>query len=133
MRWTKRKPPKSRVGKHWSARTNSNGKKSGKKVMWMIEGDPAAQQGIRFNIFQLNQSYRGDDARLNISPKGFTGEKYGGNTQWNTELCCVPYFLLSTPREISRKLLLYRYNQLPKAIETHANWDSAVEPPSIRW
>lgn len=83
----------------------------------MIEGDPAAQQGIRFNIFQLNQSYRGDDARLNISPKGFTGEKYGGNTQWNTELCCVPYFLLSTPREISRKLLLYRYNQLPKAIE----------------
>lgn len=29
----------------------------------------------------------------------------------------MPYFLLSTPREISRKLLLYRYNQLPKAIE----------------
>lgn len=82
-----------------------------------IKGDPEAQQGIRFNIFQLNQSYQGDDERLNIGPKGFTGEKYGGNTQWNTELCCVPYFLLSTPREVCRKLLLYRYNQLPKAIE----------------
>lgn len=83
----------------------------------VIDGDPEAQQGIRFNIFQLNQSYRGDDARLNIGPKGFTGEKYGGNTQWNTELCCVPYFLLSSPREIARNLLLYRYHQLPKAID----------------
>lgn len=83
----------------------------------IIEGDPDAQQGIRFNIFQLHQTYRGDDPRLNIGAKGFTGEKYGGNTYWNTELCCVPYFLLSDSQEIARNLLLYRYNQLPKAIE----------------
>jgi len=83
----------------------------------VIEGDPEAQQGIRYNIFQLCQTYRGDDARLNIGPKGFTGEKYGGNTYWNTELCCVPFFLLATPREVTRNLLIYRYNQLPKAIE----------------
>lgn len=83
----------------------------------IIDGDPEAQQAIRFNIFQLNQSYQGDDSRLNIGPKGFTGEKYGGNTQWNTELCCVPYFLLSNPEDVARNLLLYRYNQLPQAIE----------------
>lgn len=83
----------------------------------VIDGDPEAQQGIRYNIFQLYQSYRGDDPRLNIGAKGFTGEKYGGNTYWNTELCCVPYFLLSTSKEIARNLLLYRYNQLGKAIE----------------
>lgn len=83
----------------------------------VIEGDLEAQQGIRFNIFQLHQTYRGDDPRLNIGAKGFTGEKYGGNTHWNTELCCVPYFLYSNPYEIARNLLLYRYNQLPKAIE----------------
>ena len=82
-----------------------------------IEGDPEAQQGIRYNIFQLYQTYRGDDPRLNIAPKGFTGEKYGGNTYWNTELCCVPFFLFSTPRSIAKNLLMYRYNQLPKAIE----------------
>lgn len=82
-----------------------------------IEGDPEAQQAIRFNIFQLYQTYRGDDPRLNIGPKGFTGEKYGGNTYWNTELCCVPFFLLSTPKDISSNLLIYRYNQLRKAIE----------------
>jgi len=29
-----------------------------------IEGDLAAQQGIRFNIFQLNQTYTGKDERL---------------------------------------------------------------------
>ena len=44
-----------------------------------IDGDVKAQQGIRFNIFQLNQTYLGKDSRLNIGPKGFTGEKYGGN------------------------------------------------------
>ncbi len=83
----------------------------------VIDGDPEAQQGIRFNIFQLHQSYRADDPRLNIGAKGFTGEKYGGNTYWNTELCCVPYFLLSDSRGVVSNLLLYRYNQLPKAIE----------------
>lgn len=83
----------------------------------VIEGDAEAQQGIRYNIFQLYQTYRGDDARLNIGPKGFTGEKYGGNTYWNTELCCVPFFLLSTPKNIVENLLMYRYHQLPKAIE----------------
>lgn len=82
-----------------------------------IEGDPEAQQGIRYNIFQLYQTYRGDDPRLNIGPKGFTGEKYGGNTYWNTELCCVPFFLLSTSKEVTKNLLFYRYNQLQKAIE----------------
>jgi len=40
-----------------------------------IDGDVKAQQGIRFNIFQLNQTYLGKDERLNIGPKGFTGEK----------------------------------------------------------
>jgi hypothetical protein len=35
----------------------------------VIEGDVAAQQGIRFNIFQLNQTYSGEDARLNIGQK----------------------------------------------------------------
>ena len=83
----------------------------------VIEGDPEAQQGIRYTIFQLYQTYRGDDPRLNIGPKGFTGEKYGGNTYWNTELCCVPFFLLSTSKKIVGNLLMYRYNQLDKAID----------------
>ena len=58
-----------------------------------IQGDVKAQQGIRFNIFQLNQTYLGEDARLNIGPKGFTGEKYGGSTYWDTEAYCIPFYM----------------------------------------
>lgn len=82
-----------------------------------IEGDIAAQQGIRFNIFQLNQTYSGEDARLNIGPKGFTGEKYGGSTYWDTEAYCIPFYLSTAPERVSKQLLVYRYQQLDKAIE----------------
>ncbi len=83
----------------------------------VIKGDPAAQQAIRFNIFQLNQTYTGDDPRLNVGPKGFTGEKYGGTTYWDTEAYCVPFFLGTASPEITRNLLIYRYKHLGKAIE----------------
>jgi len=83
----------------------------------IIEGDVAAQQGIRFNIFQLNQTYTGEDDRLNIGPKGFTGEKYGGSTYWDTEAYCVPFYLATADQKVTRNLLLYRYKQLGKAIE----------------
>jgi maltose phosphorylase len=82
----------------------------------VIEGDPRAQQGIRYNIFQLNQTYTGKDPRLNIGPKGFTGEKYGGSTYWDTEAFCFPFYLY-TNEEVARNLLYYRYLQLDKAKE----------------
>ncbi len=82
-----------------------------------IDGDDEAQQSIRFNIFQLFQTYTGDDSRLNIGPKGFTGEKYGGSTYWDTEAYCLPFYLATAPSDVARNLLVYRYNQLDKAIE----------------
>ena len=82
-----------------------------------IKGDVKAQQGIRFNIFQLNQTYSGKDARLNIGPKGFTGEKYGGSTYWDTEAYCIPFYMATKDQQVARNLLTYRYNQLQKAIE----------------
>ncbi len=85
-----------------------------------IDGDVKAQQAVRFNIYHLNQTYCGDDARLNIGPKGFTGEKYGGSTYWDTEAYCLPFFLVSADSAISRQLLVYRYKQLNKAIENAA-------------
>lgn len=83
----------------------------------VIEGDVKAQQGIRFNIFQLNQTYLGTDSRLNIGPKGFTGEKYGGSTYWDTEAYCIPFYMATKDDKVARKLLKYRYNHLEKAIE----------------
>jgi maltose phosphorylase len=82
-----------------------------------ISGDVRAQQGIRFNIFHLNQTYLGKDSRLNIGPKGFTGEKYGGSTYWDTEAYCIPFYMATKDQEVARRLLKYRYNHLEKAIE----------------
>ena len=82
-----------------------------------IDGDVKAQQGIRFNIFHLNQTYLGKDSRLNIGPKGFTGEKYGGSTYWDTEAYCIPFYMATKDQQVARNLLAYRYNQLDKAIE----------------
>ncbi len=86
----------------------------------IIKGDPAAQQGIRFNIFQLYQTYTGEDKRLNIGPKGFTGEKYGGTTYWDTEAFAFPFFLMTSDMHVAKNLLLYRYKHLEKAIENAA-------------
>ena len=83
----------------------------------VIPGDKKAQQAIRFNIFQLYQTYTGDHEKLNIGPKGFTGEKYGGATYWDTEAYCLPFYLKTADSKIAKQLLLYRYHQLDKAIE----------------
>lgn len=80
-----------------------------------IEGDDEAQQGIRFNLFQLFSTYYGEDERLNIGPKGFTGEKYGGATYWDTEAYAVPLYLAVSDPHVTRQLLLYRYHQLKGA------------------
>ncbi len=82
-----------------------------------IDGDIAAQQGIRFNIFHLQQTYTGEDETLNIGPKGFTGEKYGGSTYWDTEAYCIPFYLSTSDQKVSKNLLIYRYKHLEKAIE----------------
>ena len=76
----------------------------------------AEQQGIRFCIFQLAQTYNGGSMRHNIGAKGMTGEAYNGHAFWDTEACCLPLYLLSNPKA-ARNLLMFRYNTLPQALE----------------
>lgn len=82
----------------------------------VIEGDPENQQGIRYCIFQLHQTYHGEDPSLNIGAKGLTGEAYGGNAFWDTETYCLPFYIFNNPKA-ARNLLEYRYRTLPKAME----------------
>ncbi|WEV60367.1 glycoside hydrolase family 65 protein [Streptococcaceae bacterium ESL0729] len=77
--------------------------------------DDRAQQGIRFNLFQLFSTYYGEDDRLNIGPKGFTGEKYGGATYWDTEAYAIPLYLSLADEKVSLNLLKYRRRQLEEA------------------
>ena len=81
-----------------------------------IEGDPENQQGIRFCIFQMHQTYHGQDPRNNIGAKGLTGEAYSGHTFWDTETYCLPFYLFNNP-PAARNLLQYRYRTLPAALE----------------
>lgn len=81
----------------------------------VIEGDDESQQGIRFNIFQLFSTYYGEDSRLNVGPKGFTGEKYGGATYWDTEAYIIPMYLSVADEAVTEQLLKYRYDQLDGA------------------
>ncbi|MBQ8080399.1 MAG: hypothetical protein IJ240_00720 [Clostridia bacterium] len=76
----------------------------------------AEQQGIRFCSFQLAQTYNGGSMQHNIGAKGLTGEAYNGHAFWDTESCCLPFYLFTNP-EAARDLLLFRYQTLPMARE----------------
>lgn len=90
----------------------------------VIEGDALNQQGIRFCLFQLHQTYRGLDGHHNIGAKGLTGEAYNGHAFWDTETYCLPYYLLTTP-EAARALLMFRHNTLPQAMDRAKELDCA--------
>jgi maltose phosphorylase len=79
-----------------------------------ITGNMEHQQGIRFCLFQLQQTYHGVDEKNNIGAKGLTGEAYSGHAFWDTETFCIPFYLLNIP-EAAKNLLLYRYHTLEQA------------------
>lgn len=87
-----------------------------------IEGDLANQQGIRFCIFQLFQTYHGAVKGSNIGAKGLTGEAYNGNAFWDTETYCLPFFLFNDI-EGAKNLLYFRYKTLPEAKERAKSLD----------
>ncbi|MBN2695973.1 MAG: glycoside hydrolase family 65 protein, partial [Bacilli bacterium] len=81
-----------------------------------ITGDTLNQQGIRYCLFQLTQTYHGYLQSNNIGAKGLTGEAYSGHAFWDTETYCLPFYLFNDP-EAAKALLLYRYNTLAEAKE----------------
>ena len=87
-----------------------------------IEGDDENQQGIRFCIFNLHQTYHGQDPTLNVAAKGLTGEAYNGWTWWDTETYCLPFYLFNNPKAAG-SLIEYRYNTLQQALERAVEMD----------
>lgn len=80
----------------------------------VIEGDELNQQGIRFCIFQMFQTYHGAVPGTNIGAKGLTGEAYNGNAFWDTETYCLPFYIFNDVKA-AKNLLLFRYLTLPEA------------------
>ena len=81
-----------------------------------IEGDPEAQIGIRFSLFQLLIAAPRHDDRVNIGAKTLSGFGYSGHSFWDTEIFMLPVFIYTAPH-IARNLLEYRYQRLPAARE----------------
>ena len=80
----------------------------------VIEGDELNQQGIRYCIFQMHQTYHGARKGTNIGAKGLTGEAYSGNAFWDTETYCLPFYIFNNI-EAARNLLEFRYMTLEEA------------------
>lgn len=81
-----------------------------------IDGDEDNQQGIRFCIFQLHQTLHTAKYGAVFGAKGLTGEAYNGNTFWDSEVYCLPFYLFNNP-EAAKSILQYRYDTLPEAKE----------------
>lgn len=81
-----------------------------------IKGDELNQQGIRYCIFQMHQTYHGADKGTIIGAKGLTGEAYSGNTFWDTEAYCLPFYIFNNP-QAAKHLLEFRYLTLSEAMD----------------
>lgn len=93
------------------------------KLDIVIDGDEENQQGVRFCIFSLHQTYHGEDGSLNIGAKGLTGEKYSGWTFWDTETYCLPFYMFNNP-QAAKNLIMYRYNTLKQAQDRAVEQDT---------
>jgi len=78
-----------------------------------IEGDPAVQQAVRFNLFQILQASGRVDGN-GLPAKGLTGPGYEGHYFWDTEIYVLPFLIYTSPR-IAKSLIAFRYSHLDKA------------------
>ena len=78
-----------------------------------IEGDDAAQQAIRWNLFQMAQASANVGER-GIAAKAVTAGGYDGHYFWDTEVYVVPMLAYNNP-DAARDLLRFRHRTLPTA------------------
>lgn len=81
-----------------------------------VDGDPAAELALRFNLFHLLQS-AGRDGINGTAAKGITGEGYEGHCFWDTEAFVLPVMAFTAP-DVARAMLMYRYRTLDGARDT---------------
>ncbi|MFM0455272.1 glycosyl hydrolase family 65 protein [Paraburkholderia nemoris] len=79
-----------------------------------IDGDPGAEQAIRFALYHLNGAANPDDERVSIGARALTGDDYRGHVFWDTEIYLLPFYLLTWPKA-ARALLMYRFHTLDGA------------------
>ena len=78
-----------------------------------VDGDDAAQQAIRWNLFQMAQASAQIGGR-GIAAKGVTANGYDGHYFWDTEVYMVPLLAYTNP-DAARDLLHFRHRTLDLA------------------
>ncbi|HEY2052248.1 MAG TPA: glycosyl hydrolase family 65 protein [Caulobacteraceae bacterium] len=91
-----------------------------------VDGDPAAQQALRFAVYHLNSATNPADPAVSIGARGLTGDDYNGHVFWDTEAFCLAFYTLTWP-EAARSLLTYRHRGLAgaRAKATRLGWRGA--------
>lgn len=78
-----------------------------------VEGHPATQQAVRWNLYQLAQA-TGRVEQSGIAAKGVTGSGYEGHYFWDSETYVLPFLSYTSP-QVARGVLRFRYLMLPAA------------------
>jgi trehalose/maltose hydrolase-like predicted phosphorylase len=86
-----------------------------------FDANPATVQGFNFGQMHLHMAFSPIAERTGIPIKGLTGHGYRFLTFWDMDFHMFPYYLLTKPRR-TRKLLEYRYQQLPQYRENARRW-----------
>jgi len=81
-----------------------------------IEGDEAAQIGVRFTTYHIMIAAPRNDDDVSIGAKTLSGLGYKGHVFWDTELFMLPPFTLTVPT-VAKNMLMYRYHRLEGARE----------------
>ncbi len=79
-----------------------------------VDGHPAIQQAVRWNLFQLAQA-SGRVEQSGIAAKGVSGTGYEGHYFWDTETYVLPFLTYTSP-QVARGALRFRYLMLPSAL-----------------
>lgn len=78
-----------------------------------VAGQPAQQQAIRWNLFQLAQAAARAEVE-GVPAKGVTGSGYSGHYFWDTEVYVLPFLSYTMP-QAARSALRFRYLMLDPA------------------
>lgn len=86
-----------------------------------FDGSPATVQGFNFGQMHMHMALSPIAEQTGIPIKGLTGHGYRFLTFWDMDFHMFPYYLMTKPHR-ARKLLEYRYNQLPRYRENARRW-----------
>jgi trehalose/maltose hydrolase-like predicted phosphorylase len=86
-----------------------------------FDASPATVQGFNFGQMHMHMALSPIAEQTGVPIKGLTGHGYRFLTFWDMDFHMFPYYLLTKPRH-ARKLLEYRYRQLPQYRENAKRW-----------